>query len=193
MPQKANPPRGQVAREPEISLLELRYYPKSTDGEPATFLRADIQPSPFPWLDKDFVPTGTYRKILEAIAHFFYTNGFAIEQKELRAAIAEKGEKNCKSPDTLRARLTELKDAGYLDWLENEERTLHLTPKGRLVALETPCQQQLSDRLTAYQQKLTQDQQRAINAAERSDARIADLFADLEEFNSDGGVYASEL
>lgn len=51
-------------------------------------------------------------------------------------------------------------------------------------------QQRLAQRLTAYQQKLTQDYQRAIAAAERSDARIADLFADLEEFNSDGGVYA---
>lgn len=51
-------------------------------------------------------------------------------------------------------------------------------------------QQRLAQRLTAYQQKLTQDHQQAINAAERSDARIADLFADLEAFNTDGGVYA---
>lgn len=51
MPQKANPPRGQVAREPEISLLELSYHhPRSGDGKSATFLEIDLQAPSRDWL-----------------------------------------------------------------------------------------------------------------------------------------------
>lgn len=51
----------------------------------------------------------------------------------------------------------------------------------------------LGERLAAYQEKLTQDYQRAIAAAEWAQTRaeaLNDLFSDLEYFNSDGGVYA---
>lgn len=54
-------------------------------------------------------------------------------------------------------------------------------------------QQRLGLRLAAYQDKLTQDYHRAIDAADWGDARaeaLNDLFADLEEFETDGGVYA---
>lgn len=51
----------------------------------------------------------------------------------------------------------------------------------------------LGERLAAYQEKLTQDYQRAIAAAEWAQTRaeaLNDLFSDLVEFETDGGVYA---
>ena len=115
MPKKANPPRGQVAREPEIiNLLELPYCnPRSGDGKPPTFLRADIQ-------DCGDCLTEKQREILRAIAYFFHLNSYGISQRELMAATSTPGSK------TLQAEVLALKKAGYCKWLPGEERTLHL-------------------------------------------------------------------
>lgn len=70
------------------------------------------------------------REILCAIARFYAVNGYAISNKDLAEAVG------LSVGAHLYFYLDELKDSGYLSWSHYENRTLHLTPKGRLASLE---------------------------------------------------------
>lgn len=62
--------------------------------------------------------------MLLIIRDFELDHGYAISVREL-------GERIERSPATVHARLTTLRNAGVIDWIDGEARTTHLTHDGK--------------------------------------------------------------